>query len=967
LTFITIIIPQNLGIDKIVKMCYTCLLFHDKILKNRNISLIHLILAKNCMFYATWRESKRLPAVLGLIFAFSLIFSIFAVAGTASASTWLGTTQSEAEAISANSLVTYGNYVALLSNGSGVYLYEKSGTNFNPVAVLTPSDGDSNFGGFLNGVAMDENTVVVGTRSNSNKAYVFRKNGSWSDSTETAILSLPAEGASTFSAYNVGVGGDTVVVSDHGRGNGLVYVYTAPGGVWESTSTATAILDPASTGYSGNYSLFGYTLAMSADNIVIRLKARELNHKVLVYNRPATGWTDVGAPVLLTESAGYSNNSFGSSLDISDDGNTIAIGDSYLGKVFVYEGSSGNWADTTETAVLQPSDPNHGNRFGASVSVSGSHIMIGSPYSNHDFVCANSSRCGGQWNPGYEYGAAYIFEKSGVWSNTTETTRVFGQVSDLNHFGQNVGQINGELVVLSDNDNSFYSFTPSVYENATPVLNFVTQPVQSTDNSGYVNASILVSNPNTDLMDLTFEYSANNGLNWHIAKLKNVVFDPSTDSAVNLSAGTITNLPSGTTVSFAFDTRGTRAGLDWDSEAVLLDALTNGAIKLRIKAQTDLAIGDSLVSGDININNTTLVPPTQLTFGEITTNSIQFFWDEVFGATNYNILVNSSGTPYNTETVIYQLNDLSPDTLYNIQISSNDGTNTSAYSDIFSTSTLAMAVDTATTTEEDGDDSDGNDNGSGNGCGNCGGGSSVVVPTIITSAIIEQGPISTTTIHINSDVTNATEMMVSENNNFTGASWVNYTTSTAFTLSDGNGQKTVYVKYRSSSGGVTEPRALTIVLANLGGQGNPGDNGNGNGNNSTSTNNNSGNTPVSNNTPISVTQPVAVVAVSGIKITDPSILTNTNPLEIQLATTSDNNGLVPTAQAGENIGFGSKDSGYFARVFNSENNWVIALSALIAVVIISGGWFAYKRQKDGKIAENPVVSEQKEEKNDSNK
>ncbi|MCG2694293.1 hypothetical protein L6259_03460, partial [Candidatus Parcubacteria bacterium] len=50
------------------------------------------------------------------------------------------------------------------------------------------------------------------------------------------------------------------------------------------------------------------------------------------------------------------------------------------------------------------------------------------------------------------------------------------------------------------------------------------------------------------------------------------------------------------------------------------------------------------------------------------------------------------------------------------------------------------------------------------------------------------------------NATNATQMLVSNNADFSGASWESYSASKTWTLSSGLGKKTVYVKYRSSTG-----------------------------------------------------------------------------------------------------------------------------------------------------------------------
>ncbi|HBV99392.1 MAG TPA: hypothetical protein DEF36_20425, partial [Desulfotomaculum sp.] len=59
---------------------------------------------------------------------------------------------------------------------------------------------------------------------------------------------------------------------------------------------------------------------------------------------------------------------------------------------------------------------------------------------------------------------------------------------------------------------------------------------------------------------------------------------------------------------------------------------------------------------------------------------------------------------------------------------------------------------------------------------------------------------TSTTVTLTLSATGASEMMVSEDSGFSGASYEAYATSKSFTLSSGDGTKTVYVKYRDAAG-----------------------------------------------------------------------------------------------------------------------------------------------------------------------
>ncbi len=100
------------------------------------------------------------------------------------------------------------------------------------------------------------------------------------------------------------------------------------------------------------------------------------------------------------------------------------------------------------------------------------------------------------------------------------------------------------------------------------------------------------------------------------------------------------------------------------------------------------------------------------------------------------------------------------------------------------------------------------------GCGGSDGSS--VAPSVAspaTAAIITtNGTAITQNITLNFSATNATQMAVSEDPGFVGASWMPYSASSPFTLSSGVGAKTLYVKFRSASGGVTDVYTIKTNL-----------------------------------------------------------------------------------------------------------------------------------------------------------
>lgn len=106
-------------------------------------------------------------------------------------------------------------------------------------------------------------------------------------------------------------------------------------------------------------------------------------------------------------------------------------------------------------------------------------------------------------------------------------------------------------------------------------------------------------------------------------------------------------------------------------------------------------------------------------------------------------------------------------------------------------------------------------NGGGGSSGGGGGGGSYVTPTIPTPgnnpvSVIGGNRIVGSVANFSFNVSNAAYFSISEDRSFAGASWMAYVTNYGFALSGNEGQKTVYVKFRSSSGGETQVFSINV-------------------------------------------------------------------------------------------------------------------------------------------------------------
>ena len=100
------------------------------------------------------------------------------------------------------------------------------------------------------------------------------------------------------------------------------------------------------------------------------------------------------------------------------------------------------------------------------------------------------------------------------------------------------------------------------------------------------------------------------------------------------------------------------------------------------------------------------------------------------------------------------------------------------------------------------------------GGGGGGGSPADTTPPTNTSIVIASGATSTSGIAVNLTLgaTGASQMMIGNDNAFTGGAWLTYATSKSWTLTAGAGTKTVYAKFRDTSGNISLSVSSTIQL-----------------------------------------------------------------------------------------------------------------------------------------------------------
>jgi hypothetical protein len=249
-----------------------------------------------------------------------------------------------------------------------------------------------------------------------------------------------------------GVGGNQANIS--GIDAGAVYIFTRSSGTW----TQQAYIKASNTGAQDE---FGRSVALSADGNTLAVGApgEGSNATGVGGNQTNISGNDAGAVYVFTRSGGNwiqqsyikasntdGGDEFGSSVALSADGNTLAVGAIYegssatgvggsqadnsagfAGAVYVFTRSSGTWS---QQAYIKASNTGLGDWFSLSVALSadGNTLAVGAPTED-----SNATGVGGnQANNSADFaGAVYVFTRSnGGWSQQAYIKASNAGVSD---------------------------------------------------------------------------------------------------------------------------------------------------------------------------------------------------------------------------------------------------------------------------------------------------------------------------------------------------------------------------------------------------------------------------------------------------------------------------------------------------------------------------------------------------------
>jgi hypothetical protein len=301
----------------------------------------------------------------------------------------------------------------------------------------------------------DGDATSTATTSNDNAtsagaAYVFtRTNAIWSQ-----ISYVKASNASTGDLFgsSVAISGDGTrfvvgapLEDTTTTTSGAAYMFTFSGTI--ATQETTPPLKAASP--TSNVD-FGRSVALDQTGVTLAVGAPDeaTGGKVSVFKRTDVTWSTLTTITGVVPAATAADDTFGESVSLSDDGSILAVGAPYTdstatntGSVYVFTGAGFE----TQQPVLKASNAGAEDRFGSSVSLSnnGNTLIVGAPGEDSGTVSVpvcTSGSCNSD-DAAFNSGAAYRF---------AGTAGVFGQQAYIKATNVGAGDNFGFSLSVSD-------------------------------------------------------------------------------------------------------------------------------------------------------------------------------------------------------------------------------------------------------------------------------------------------------------------------------------------------------------------------------------------------------------------------------------------------------------------------------------------------------------------------------------
>ncbi len=202
-------------------------------------------------------------------------------------------------------------------------------------------------------------------------------------------------------AVSLSADGKTLAVSASNDNNriGATWVYNLSGNGWVQKGNKIT-----GSGYSTSTPLQGYSISLSADGKTLATGAFADNNGIgatWVYSLSDTGWVQMGNKLVGSGLIGRAG--FGASVSLSADGKILAIGGSEdnggRGATWVYALSNGGWMQMGNKLVGGGAIGDFGSSQGSTVSLSadGKTLAVGGPWDDNNFDRPNLGNIGATW------------------------------------------------------------------------------------------------------------------------------------------------------------------------------------------------------------------------------------------------------------------------------------------------------------------------------------------------------------------------------------------------------------------------------------------------------------------------------------------------------------------------------------------------------------------------------------------
>jgi len=316
-----------------------------------------------------------------------------------------------------NDTLLVGAISDLSGSGSGaVYIFSKTGSNWNQTHKLTASDGQvgDNFGWsvfrFNTTIFIGAAGVNVAAIQNTGRAYIFQYNGvNWIQS-QVINNSLPLSPYGNYLGWKILEYNGYLLISVPGSANGAIMMFNYNGTSWNNYQTITS--------NNSNAIQFGYSFSCFNNLLIVGAPfSYGMNGSVHIFEFNGTNWVE--SDFIMSPQNG---SQFGSSIQITNQ--YLFIGaQAYLnnGSFYIFKNVNNKWQQVNQFFSIGTMPA--GTSFGT-ITVSNKLAVVGYPYDNADGTATQS-------------GSIYLYYFNGVdWIKFENFTLTNNQAS--NNFGYSV-------------------------------------------------------------------------------------------------------------------------------------------------------------------------------------------------------------------------------------------------------------------------------------------------------------------------------------------------------------------------------------------------------------------------------------------------------------------------------------------------------------------------------------------------